>query len=188
MGIIVLASIYVKDKQSFNSLLANLGDFGGFLGGVGTVIAAAAAAVGVDNWLKQLRVGKSLVVIWDVQIALRKVHALEISWYVSAYQRSSDFPVDKLEEEIIKAFEVLDSCAHHLDAVVVRNHLEWSMKVTDVCIAWKEIKSYLDSHPRPETIEGVLAEDKILVPKNLRFSEVYTKYLEQLEKLEAALK
>ena len=148
MGIIVLASIYVTDRQSFDSLLANLGDFGGFLGGVGTIIAAAAAAVGVDSWLKQLRVGKSLVVIWDVQVALRKIHAAEISWYVHAYQRSEDFNVEELEEDVIKAFEVLDNCAHELDAIVVKNQFEWLNKVMDIRLAWSAIKSYLETHPR----------------------------------------
>ena len=188
MGIIVLVSIYVTDRQSFDSLLANLGDFGGFLGGVGTMIAAAAAAVGVDSWLKQLRVGKSLVVVWDVQVALRKIHAAEISWYVHAYQRSEDFSVEKLEEDVIKAFEVLDNCAHELDAIVVKNQFEWSNKVMDIQLAWREIKSYLEAHPRPESVADVLVENDLLVPKNSHFSAVYKEYLEQLEKLEQTLK
>ena len=99
MGGIVLVSIYVSDKQSFNTILENLGNFGGFLSGVGTIIAAAAAAVGVDSWLKQLRVGKSVVIIWDVQVALRKVHAAEITWYVCAYQRK-DNSADEEHEKI----------------------------------------------------------------------------------------
>ncbi|EJL6368366.1 hypothetical protein NMR34_003601 [Vibrio cholerae] len=164
-----------------------ISSFGSVIAGNAAIIAASAAAIGVDSWLKQLRVGKSLVVVWDAQVALRKVHAAEITWYVYAYQRSEDSN-EQREQEVEKALEVLNSCAHELDAIVVKNQFEWVNKVMDVRLAWKDIKTYLDSHSTPRNKNEILNESVILAPKNTHFSTVYKEYLEQLESLERGLK
>ncbi len=187
MGVIVLVSLYVSDKQSFNTLLENLGNFGGFLGGIGTIIAAAAAAIGVDSWLKQLRVGKSIVVIWDVQVALRKVHAAEITWYVYAYQRNGNL-AEKHEENLLDAIEYLRNLTHELDAIVIKNQFEWANKVSTIDLAWRDIKTYLINHPTPTTPQEIIAEHTNLAPKNNYFSKVYEHYLAQLEALEKDIK
>lgn len=188
MGVIVLVSIYVSDKQSFNTILENLGNFGGFLSGIGTIIAAAAAAVGVDGWLKQLRVGKSIVVIWDVQVALRKVHAAEIAWYVCAYQRKDKSADKEHEGNLLAAIDHLRNIAHELDAIVINSQFEWANKVSGIYLAWHNIKTYLINHPAPKTPQEILTEHKNLAPINGYFSETYELYLAQLEALEKKIK
>ena len=164
-----------------------MGNFGGFLGGIGTIIAAAAAAIGVDSWLKQLRVGKSIVVIWDVQVALRKVHAAEITWYVYAYQRNGNL-AEKHEENLLDAIEYLRNLTHELDAIVIKNQFEWANKVSTIDLAWRDIKTYLINHPTPTTPQEIIAEHTNLAPKNNYFSKVYEHYLAQLEALEKDIK
>ncbi|MCX9440011.1 hypothetical protein [Vibrio cholerae] len=169
-----------------------ISSIGSVIAGIAASIAAYAAVIGVNGWLKQLRVGKSLVVVWDAQVALRKVHAAEITWYVYTYKRSEDSneqrEQEQREQEVEKALEVLNSCAHELDAIVVKNQFEWVNKVMDVRSAWKDIKTYLDSHTKPRNKDEILKESVILAPKNKHFLKVYNEYLEQLESLERVLK
>ncbi|MFM5706531.1 hypothetical protein ACET7L_12335 [Aeromonas veronii] len=134
MGVIALISIYQVDQKSFSQTLSDLGSFGSFLSGVAAIIAAGAAAIGVTSWLKQLKFGKYLVCIWDVQVALRKLHAEQIMWYIYKYQERNEEVefVSKLEKELEDSFNDLKIACHSLDSIVVKNGFIWSAKVSSL--------------------------------------------------------
>jgi hypothetical protein len=67
-------------KVVLKDTLDYLGAIGGFLAGFGTIIAAGAAAVGVDNWVKQLKSTRVLDAIWDSQEALNKINSQFLFW------------------------------------------------------------------------------------------------------------
>ncbi len=77
MGLLFLSYNFVNDREDLSKILADLSAFGSFLSGIGTIIASIAAAVGVNNWISQLKAGKYLSIIWDAQTSLRKYYSYE---------------------------------------------------------------------------------------------------------------
>lgn len=84
-GVLTLLHLIITDRNELSLVLTDLGAFGSFLSGIGTIIAAVAAAIGVDNWVKQLTFGKYFEVIWNAKVAIRKVHSSEMDWYIANY-------------------------------------------------------------------------------------------------------
>lgn len=131
-GIFALAHLYVEDKLGFSSLINDLGSFGSFLSGLGTIVAAAAAAIGVDSWVKQLKYGKYLDIIWAAKVAIRKVHVSETDWYISNYSyleqpsESGSLDLEAKLKRLKYDFDDLTDKFHHLDQVVVKNQFLWA--------------------------------------------------------------
>ncbi|MDE1244217.1 hypothetical protein [Vibrio aestuarianus] len=184
-GLLILWTLYIDDLEQFNETLTTLGLFGGFLSGVGTIIAAGAAALGVDSWIKQFKSGKYLVLVWDAQVALRKVHAAETFWYIHAYRRSDDAKdlLKSKSEELNVALDELDNSAHSLDALVNKN----AQTLNDVLLiryVIKRIREYLQNSSMPSTAEEVLHDNEQLVPLNKEFDDAYKQTKDRLDAIE----
>jgi len=162
-------------------ILVALGAFGSFLSGVGTIIAAVAAAIGVDNWVKQLKFGKYLEVIWSSKVAIRKVHSSEMSWYIANYSHKQN-PISERELELKSKtknleldFQVLKDSFHQLDQIVIKNQFLWANYVSDLEATWLEIKWHMDEN-------SLTSKD---LPKlNTAFSEMYNDLMDKLESIE----
>jgi hypothetical protein len=181
-GVLVLIHLFVSDQASFSLILADLGAFGSFLSGVGTIIAATAAVIGVDNWVKQLKFGKYLEVIWSSKVAIRKVHSSEMYWYIANYSLKQN-PSSECESDLkSKAeklefdFQVLKDSFHQLDQIVIKNQFLWANYASQLETTWLKIKWHME--------ENSLA-GKDLPKLNAAFSENYNDLMDKLESIEA---
>ena len=186
MGGLVLISTFQVDQKAFSQTLSDLGSFGSFLSGIAAIIIAGAAAIGVNSWLKQLKFGKHLVCIWDVQVALHKIHAEQIMWYIYKYQNRSEENelVSKLEKELEDSFNNLKKVCHSLDSIVVKRSFMWSMHISDLYHAWTQIKLHLETNLKPEEHKEIIDEISTLTPLNTNFSKAMKFCSKQIEKLE----
>ncbi|MEZ9120898.1 hypothetical protein AB4098_01590 [Vibrio cyclitrophicus] len=180
-GIFTLAHLYVEDKIGFSSLINDLGSFGSFLSGLGTLVAAAAAAVGVDSWVNQLKCGKYLDIIWAAKVAIRKVHASEMDWYRANYSHlenpieSSQLELEAKLKKLKYDFEELNNEFHQLDQVVVKNQFLWANRASHFKFTWLEILWHMEENK-------LSSED--LPRLNTAFNDYYDTLMELLEKLE----
>jgi hypothetical protein len=181
-GVLVLIHLFVSDQASFSLILADLGAFGSFLSGVGTIIAATAAVIGVDNWVKQLKFGKYLEVIWSSKVAIRKVHSSEMYWYIANYSLKQN-PSPECESDLkSKAeklefdFQVLKDSFHQLDQIVIKNQFLWANYASQLETTWLKIKWHMEKN-------SLASKD---LPKlNAAFSENYNDLMDKLESIEA---
>lgn len=180
-GIFTLAHLYVEDKIGFSSLINDLGSFGSFLSGLGTLVAAAAAAVGVDSWVNQLKCGKYLDIIWAAKVAIRKVHASEMDWYIANYSHlenpieSSQLELEAKLKKLEYDFDELSNEFHQLDQVVVKNQFLWANRASHFKFTWLEILCHMEENK-------LSSED--LPRLNTAFNDYYNTLMELLEKLE----
>lgn len=180
-GLFAFAHLYVEDKVGFSSLISDLGSFGSFLSGLGTIVAAAAAAVGVDSWVNQLKCGKYLDIIWSAKVAIRKVHASEMDWYIANYaylQNPSESRKSDLETKLKKLeydFDELSNEFHQLDQVVVKNQFLWANNASHFKYMWLEIKWHMEENELSSTD---------LPRLNTAFSDYYDALMSQLEEIE----
>ncbi|MFQ1801075.1 hypothetical protein ACK36F_01450 [Aeromonas veronii] len=176
-GLFALIHLQIQDKKGFSSILSDLGALGSFLSGLGTIVAAAAAAIGVDSWINQLKCGKYLDVIWAAKVAIRKVHASEMDWYISNYSYNQtpselrkidlDLKLRRLESD----FENLSDEFHQLDQVVVKNQFLWANYASLFKSTWLEIKWHMEEN-------GISNKD--LPRLNTAFSDYYDFLMEEL--------
>lgn len=186
MVVLAFISSYLVDQKAFSQTLSDLGSFGSFLSGIAAIIAAGAAALGVTSWLKQLKFGKHLYCIWDVQTALRKINAEEMIWYFHKYgkrNKESEF-VSKLEKELEDSFNNLKKVCYSLDSVVVKKGFKWTMQINTLHHSWTQIKIYLETSDKPEGHQNILNENSTLVPLNSNFRNYMERCSKEIEKLE----
>ncbi|MCG8328776.1 MAG: hypothetical protein MI974_13880 [Chitinophagales bacterium] len=86
VGVSILILNASIDHNYLGVIMSYLSQIGSFLSGVGTVIAAIAAFYGVNSWIKQLRYGKYLTILWDAKVVIRKIYSLQMDWYIRKYQ------------------------------------------------------------------------------------------------------
>ncbi|MDE1233237.1 MULTISPECIES: hypothetical protein [Vibrio] len=147
MGLLTLMSLFVSNRDGFSTLLSDLGSFGSFLSGVGTIIAAAAAAYGVDTWSKQLKSGKYLVYIWECKALLSQFNNEFYIWH--AFHKS---PNESLKTQgsnaykaIEKVLEKLNSHSLHLDALSSKSGEKWVADIRGLRMIVNEHRAFLNS-------------------------------------------
>ena len=147
MGIIILMLLLVSDREAFSSLLSDLGSFGGFLSGVGTIIAAAVAAYGVDTWSRQLKVGKYLAHIWNFKALLSKFENEFNFWhafYKSTNERLKLKSSDSFDA-INDALNELSEVSLHLDVLSSESEEKWVRNIRGLQMLVKDHKRFLDT-------------------------------------------
>lgn len=181
-GLLALIYLNVTDKKAFSLLLSNIGDIGSFLSGLGTIFAALVAAIGVNNWIKQLKYGKHLDIIWASKVAIRKVHTSEMDWYIANYsyiQKPTDEKKEDLEIKLQKLefdFKELKSECDQLDQIVLRSQFLWANYASKFECTWKEIMWHME--------ENKLSNHDL--PKlNSAFSNFYNDLMTKLEDVES---
>ena len=185
IGVLTHVSLWVENREQLSSILSDLGNFGAFLSGLGTLVAAAAAAVGVDNWIKQMKYGKYLTIIWDAHVAVREVRSLKISWSIFASMRNEEHS-DESHVNLVEAFAKLESCCEQLDGIVVRNQSEWSNYCSQWRLNWLRIESYYNENPCPsrDNPQAVADEHLALLKLNKIFDKGYETIVKKLDDLE----
>jgi len=180
-GVLTLLHLYVSDREGLSLILADLGAFGSFLSGVGTIIVAVAAAIGVDNWVKQLKFGKYLEVIWSSKVAIRKVHSSEMNWYIANYSykqnQTRELELD-LKDKLSRLqldFQTLKDSFHQLDQIVIKNQFLWANYASMLEGAWLKIKWHMDEND---------LNSKDLPKLNTAFSDDYNDLMDKLEAVE----
>ncbi|TXX49931.1 hypothetical protein [Vibrio cholerae] len=141
LGIVTLLELFISDRREFSSLLSDLGNFGGFLSGIGTIIAAAAAAYGIDTWSKQIKIGKHLSHILDTKVLLSK---FDNEFYFWCFFNTSEV----FEEQSTKAFEAMNKVLKQLgdvslqlDALSSGNQDEWVRKI-------RKLRELIEEHEK----------------------------------------
>ena len=181
-GVLVLLHLNITNRDELSLLLTDLGSFGSFLSGIGTIIAAVAAAIGVDNWVKQLKFGKYLEVIWNAKVAIRKVHSSEMDWYIANYayiqsqvsERETD--LTHKSNKLAQDFQYLKDSFHQLDQIVIKEQFLWANYASHLESKWIEIKWQMEEN-------SLSSRD---LPKlNSAFSDYYNQLMEKLEAIEA---
>ncbi len=181
-GVLTLLHLYVSDRESLSLILADLGAFGSFLSGIGTIIMTVAAVIGVDNWVKQLKFGKYFEVIWSSKVAIRKVHSSEMNWYIANYaykqNPTSEQKLD-LEDKLSRLqrdLQILKDSFHQLDQVVIKNQFLWANNASMLEGAWLKIKWNMDEND---------INSKDLPKLNTDFSNIYNDLMDKLEAIES---
>ncbi len=147
------------------------------------MVAAVAAAIGVDSWMKQLKYGKFLDIIWTAKVELRKVYMAETDWYIAKYanrQNASNVDDLTLKEGILElTFNGLLDSFHKLDQIVVKNQFLWANYGSFFRHNWRDIKWHMDANTHDEDLHNMK-----LVNLNRSFSDEYNDLMQQLEELE----
>ncbi len=197
MGLLFLSYNFITDRESFSKILADLSAFGSFLSGLGTIIASIAAAVGVNNWISQLKTGKYLSIIWDAQTSLRKYYSYETDLYIHKYQyrfySNKNDPIalevfkriQELELQLSAQTKTIQDNIHDIDQLIEKGSFIWSMTSSALETAWFDIKNYLENSNYPQTPIDLLKESSVLTLLNDSFSQQYEKLCDELLKLES---
>jgi hypothetical protein len=181
-GLFALVYLNIKDKKAFSLLLVDIGALGSFLSGLGTILAALVAAIGVNNWIKQLKYGKHLDIIWTSKVAIRKVHTSEMDWYISNYsylQKPTDEKKEDLDIKLKKLefdFNELRCECDQLDQIVLRSQFLWANYASKFEATWREIMWHMEENE---------LTSKDLPKLNSAFSNLYNELMTKLEKVES---
>ena len=134
--------IVLKDTLDY------LGAVGGFLAGFGTVIAAIAAVIGVENWVSKLKDTKILEVTWDAKTAFNCIKSEELTWY-GRKRFGPEFGIElnllDMEQELSNKFYELKTKCHELD-VITEKGLYLAGKATMYENKYKELKKYFEEN------------------------------------------
>ncbi|MDO6683154.1 hypothetical protein Q4551_12730 [Oceanobacter sp. 5_MG-2023] len=199
-GALIIISGYVSDRVLFSQSLADIGAFGSFLGGCATLVASIAAIIGVNTWIKQIKLGPYFDYIWSAKVALRKINNEKISWYIFKYQlrNNPDLPeevkdqlsgnIEKHKKEIESQFDILKDKFDHIDQIIAKNDYEWANHLSRYRRAYKDIGDFLTTTNVPVFDESNLTEFLVdnskLVTLNSHFSNYYDFLCTELDKLE----
>lgn len=160
-GILILISSFVEDKEAFSKTLSDIGSFGSFLGGCGALIAATAAALGVNTWINQTKLAPYLSYIWDAKVILRKIYSENMRLYAMRYAlRFKEGVEDKAKENIDLNAEIhrkeielqlskLKDKFDHIDQIITKNDFEWHNLHSPFKDSWQSIYDHLNSNPQP---------------------------------------
>ncbi|EPH6536720.1 hypothetical protein ACS1UB_004256 [Vibrio vulnificus] len=140
-------SLFVTSRTEFSTMMSDLGNFGSFLSGIGTIIAATAAAYGVDTWSKQLKSGKYLAYIWECKALLSQFNNEFYTWH--AFYNSEH---ESLKKQGVKALEALNnvldklnSHSLHLDALSSKSGEKWVADIRGLHMILNEHRVFLES-------------------------------------------
>ena len=164
---------------------------------LGTIIASIAAAVGVNNWISQLKTGKYLSIIWEAQTSLRKYYSYEVDLYIHKYEyrlysnqndpSALEFSkrIQELELQLNAQTKTMQDNLRDIDQLIEEGSYMWSVASSALEMAWFDIKKYLENSNYPQTPTDVLNENSVLTPLNDLFSQQYDKLCDELLKLES---
>ncbi|MEL4204815.1 hypothetical protein C9E85_15895 [Plesiomonas shigelloides] len=174
--------IFNNDK-SFSQTLSDLGAFGSYMSGIGTLIASVAAVIGVENWVRQLKYGKYIDVIWSAKVNLRKVFNAEMDWYIYKYQsRQVDTLTETVEQKRLKLLSCFDELAlsfDMIDQIVERDRFMWSNRESKLRGMWISIDNHMVTHSHQDDFMSME-----LPNLNSNFDAGYNNLLCELELLE----
>ncbi|MEZ8107341.1 hypothetical protein [Vibrio cortegadensis] len=129
-------------------LLSELGSFGSFLSGLGTILAAAVAAYGVDKWVHQLKQGRLLSVIWGTKVQVKKLESSLIDWEaLNFYRPNEDFEKEnKVISDITNLTDELEKSSWEIDVLDKTNHKQFSSLVMDLRLAFKARNDHINTY------------------------------------------
>ena len=199
-GTLIIISSYVSDRVLFSQTLADIGSFGSFLGGCATLVAAIAAIIGVNTWIKQTKLGPYLDYIWSAKVTLRKINNEKMSWYIYKYQlrntpeaseKSKEIFKEKIseyQENLDKQFSILEDKFDHIDQIIAKNDYQWANRLSDYRFIYKEIDDFLTTTKMPvfdeQNLTEFLADNAKIVTLNSNFSDHYDFLCSELDNLE----
>ncbi|MFL1906769.1 hypothetical protein [Plesiomonas shigelloides] len=190
LALTILLSVFLSavflifnDDKSFSQTLSDLGAFGSYMSGIGTLIASVAAVIGVENWVRQLKYGKYIDVIWSAKVNLRKVFNAEMDWYIYKYQsRQVDTLTETVEQKRLKLLSCFDELAlsfDMIDQIVERDRFMWSNRESKLRGMWISIDNHMVTHSHQDDFMSME-----LPNLNSNFNAGYNNLLCELELLE----
>lgn len=188
--LLVIPGIALFAKSTIINM-ENIDKLGSYLSGIGTVVAAAAALYGVNGWIKQLKYGKYLDIIWEAKTNIRKVFLDEMNWYIQKYQGMSVTEVTKTLRDNIEHSEAKLKASHQelltsfnkIDQIIDKKDFTWANYCSEFKTSWLKIENQL-LIPRHKEAKKNIEADIELARLNEIFQNNYYFLLNELEKLE----
>lgn len=184
MGLTIIISTAYYDEEKFKTILIFLEKVSSFLGGVGGVVAAIAAYIGVDTWKKQIKFAKHQQLIWECLASVRKVQSRSSLWLAEIIASPNGKKIAEASHsenygKLLAAAEELMEKFDQLDAIVVKNGSEWANYASDYLSAISNVdKEITVNEVFNDTIKGEISKRLKYVQG---FADHYEKKLNKLE-------
>jgi hypothetical protein len=187
IGVLTLLTLYQENRELFSQTLSDLGAFGSFLSGMGTIIAAGVAAYGVDTWSKQLKSGKYLALIWEAKALVSKFNNAFFFWHAFYKIDSQELKVksDKCYKEMMECTDTLSHLAFQLDALGSSEQETWVRHIRGLTMLITDHERFVSSENFSQTDLNVYAQQVAMVSALFQKKDSYIKKLHaELDELE----